>query len=70
MFAHLFYQFTFMQHVCNRTMLIYVFMTSLRTFSQGPISINYVGTCNNLVLQHTTTWTSYEYRVGNGSRLK
>jgi len=61
MSAHLRYKFIIMPNVHDRTMLIYVIMTSFRTSNQGPISVNYVvsnhliyctleGCCNTLVL--------------------
>jgi len=36
MSAHLQYQFTFMPHVCDRTMLIYVIVSFFRTSNEGP----------------------------------
>jgi len=46
--AHLRKQCTFTPHVHDRTILIYVIMTSFRTLSQGSISVNYTGS-NHLI---------------------
>jgi len=53
---------------------IYVIMTSFRTLSQGPFSINYVGS-NHLIYctvegnsNTLVSWASYEDRAGNGNR--
>jgi hypothetical protein len=56
-------------------------MSSFRTFNQGPLGINYMGSnhpiyctvegsCNTLVLYHAKTGASHEGRAGKGDRFR